>query len=189
MLSVSVSSVAIDTTAAERDIKPPLSVPWSWQEIAVIIGIILGISGLIYLFYRYRKKKWLEQDVMGVEMPKTPPHILAIDRLRELDLKRLWQQGRVKEFYSEATEIIRQYFEQRYGFLALEMTSDEILEELSKHDIQDAVVAMASGMLRKADLVKFAKHLPVAAENEEIVPKGLDIVEKSKPVIMLDDHV
>ncbi len=189
-LTIQVSSVQVDTSKAIKDIKPPLSVPLTWKEIAVYAGIILALGALFYGgYYFYRKRKRKTGEFVEEEAPKIPPHIQAMMRLKELKEKRVWQQGNVKEFYSEATEIIRQYFEGRYGIMALELTSDEVFVQLRQFTLEKDATKLIEAFFINADLVKFAKYTPVSSENEAVVPQALDIVERTKPKEEVPQHV
>jgi hypothetical protein len=181
-LTIQVSSVEVDTAKAIKDIKPPLSVPLTWKEIALYAGILLAIGALIYGgYYYYKKRKKKSGEIVEEEAPKIPPHIQAMIRLKELKEKRVWQQGDVKTFYSEATEIIRQYFEGRYGIMALELTSDEVFDQLRRFTLATDITKLIEAFFIDADLVKFAKYTPVPSENEAVIPQALDIVERTKP--------
>jgi hypothetical protein len=189
-LTIQVSSVEVDTAKAIKDIKPPLGVPLTWKEIAYYAGIVLALAALIYGgYYYYRKRKKKAGEIAEEEAPKIPPHIQAIIRLKELQEKRVWQQGDVKGFYSEATEIIRQYFEGRYGIMALEMTSDEVFAQLRQFALELDVTKLIESFFVDADLVKFAKYTPVPSENEAVIPQALDIVERTKPKVEVPQHV
>lgn len=182
-LVVRVSTVAIDTSGGFKDIKPPLSLPLTWKEIAFTAAMIALIAAAVVGIYYYRKKRRKLVEEVGYEAPKVPPHLQAIARLKELQEKRMWQQGDVKGFYSEATEIVREYFEGRYGIRALEMTSDEVFAQLKRFAIDADIMKSMEEFFVNADLVKFAKYMPVPSDNEAVIPQGLDIVERTKPVV------
>jgi hypothetical protein len=94
--------------------------------------------------------------------------------------KRLWQQGLIKPYYTEVTEIVRRYFEHRFGFQALEQTTDEAMDNLRRHAAAHAVLEQTDRILRRADLVKFAKHQASIPEHEETLAVAFEIVEKTK---------
>ena len=48
--------------------------------------------------------------------------------LEKLKGEKLWQAGKVKDYYTELTDIVRIYIEERYGVQAIEMTTEEILD-------------------------------------------------------------
>lgn len=188
-LTIYVSSVHVDTSKAIKDIKPPLDIPLTWKEISVYTGIIAAIAAVLYAIYYYMKKRQKPEEAQAAEEAKIPPHIRAIARLKELEEKRIWQQGDVKAFYSEATEIVREYFERRFGIMALEMTSDEIFAQLKRFALDSDIMKTIESFFIDADLVKFAKYITIPAENESVIPKGLAIVEQTKPVEEVPQHV
>ncbi|MEW6061417.1 MAG: hypothetical protein AB1600_05685 [Bacteroidota bacterium] len=181
-IPIEVRGIEVDTTQAIHDIKPPLSVPLSAEEIALYVAIVLAVAAAGYGIYYYLKKRRKTATVEEEKIPNIPPHVLALLQLDELEAKGLWQKGEVKAFYSEATDILRRYFERRYGILALEMTTGEVMEQLKKYSIDQKTVNDIERFLSDADLVKFAKYQPMALENEQVLPAARMIVENTKPV-------
>jgi len=95
-------------------------------------------------------------------------------------LKKLWQAGKVKEYYPELTDIVRVYIEDRFAVMAIEMTTHEILDGLKKHLINDEAMQKLRGSLELADLVKFAKANPTPLENDTCLNHGIDFVNETK---------
>ena len=181
-IPVEVRGVEVDTSRSIYDLKPPLSVPMSAEEIALYVALVLLAAAAGYGIYYYVQRKKRIVDVAEETMPDIPPHVLALLQLDELEEKQLWQKGESKLFYSEATEILRRYFERRYGILALEMTTGEVMEQLKKFKIEKGMFSTIEQLLSDADLVKFAKYQPAARENEDVIPTARTIVEKTKPI-------
>jgi len=184
-LVFTISTVAVDTTKDIRDVKPPLSIPLTLAEILLIAGIILAVVAVGYFGYRYWKQR-KARKMAGEEgaEPARPAHVIAFEQLALLKEKKLWQQGLIKQYYSEVTEIFRRYLENRYQLQAMEETSDEILSGLRKLRFPDGMVSDADTILRRADLVKFAKYQPAMPEHEEIFTVVHDFVDKTKIVQM-----
>jgi hypothetical protein len=184
-IPIEVRGIAVDTALAIKDLKQPLTVPLSWQEISLYTGIVFLICLLAYGAYWYWKKKQRQTAGIVEEKPVIPPDILALQQLRELEGKHVWQSGEVKLFYSEATEIVRRYFEGRYGVAALEMTTDEVLDQLKSlgvpRGMPHGMLATINEFLTGADLVKFAKFVPTPSDNEQVIPVAAAIVQKTKP--------
>ncbi len=183
-VSLTIHTVPVDTTLAYKDLKPPLSVPWTLAEIALYAGIILAVAALGYLAYRYWKKRKHRKPGEVYVQPAKPAHVLAFEELALLKEKKLWQQGLIKQFYSEATEVLRRYIERRYEVMALEETTDEILDSLHTKQVDSGVLAETEKILRRADLVKFAKYQPAIPEHEEMMVVVYDVVDKTKVVAM-----
>jgi hypothetical protein len=63
----------------------------------------------------------------------------------------------------------------------MELTSDEILALVKKVPQMDPVRAQLKQLLQMADLVKFAKMIPLENENEANLLIAFEVVEKTKP--------
>ena len=70
----------------------------------------------------------------------------------------------VKRILASISEIFRRYLEERFLFNALEITTDEILEEL-KIKIKSKLFEETSILLNRSDLAKFAKNNPSKNDN------------------------
>ncbi|MBI2430096.1 MAG: hypothetical protein HYV29_15115 [Ignavibacteriales bacterium] len=181
-IPVEVRGIEVDTSQAIRDVKPQLSLPITAEEIAMYAAIALALAAAGYGIYYYVKRRAKKVNAVEEEKPNIPAHVLALMQLDELQAKGLWQKGETKIFYSEATEIIRRYFEHRYGILALEMTTGEVMDQLKRYEISKNIFSEIESFLSDADLVKFAKYQPIALENESVIPAARTIVESTKPV-------
>lgn len=182
-LELRLTSVQVDTAGDIKDIRPPVDAPWKWEDVwpyLLFVWAVLAMAALAFLYVHYRKKR-AEQPAAAPVRPAISAHEEAINALRELEDKHLWQKGKVKEYYSAATEIIRFYFERRFGVRALEMTTDEVLQAIKRFRAADAVASETSRLLITADLVKFAKYAPTPDENAEELAIAYSIVRKSAP--------
>ena len=184
-LHLTVSTVAVDTTKEMADLKPPMAIPMSLAEIAMYLGIVLFCAGLAYLLYRYWKKRKEHRAGQVYVPPLRPAHVIALEELAMLKGRKLWQQGHIKEFYTEITEILRRYIENRYQLMALEKTTDEIMGGLRSVPVAPEVLPPLETILRRADLVKFAKYQPGIPEHEEMFTVAYDLIDRTKfiPVV------
>ncbi len=178
-VTINVSTLPVDTQKDIQDVKAPLRIQFDWWLILIIALVLLLLAAAAYYFYRkYKKKKSGAEKV--VKRIIVSPHKEALKKLYELQDKKLWQQGMIKEYHSEITGIIREYFEKRFGFNALEQTSTEIIDELRKINEAGAILDDVRNFLDNADLVKFAKFEPMPSVNEQMMNQALDIVKKTK---------
>lgn len=182
-LYLSVTTPVVDTSQAFKIIKGPVKEPYTLGEILLwvlyfVIGVLV-ILGIIFLIKYDRKKKY--QPLFKKTKPLLPPDILAIQKLEELRLAKIWQQGKLKEYHTQLTDIAREYFEGRYHFEAMEMTSHDILEELKNHNINNEAMGKIANVLQLADLVKFAKANPAPLENDLSLSHCIDFVKETKP--------
>jgi hypothetical protein len=179
---ISLTGLAINPQGEIKDIKSPLWAPWLFEDfLPYILGLLIvgAIAGAFYYFYWRRRKR----NAGAVEEVKIiiPPHREALTALRVVEEKKLWQQGAVKEYYTETTEIVRRFFEKRWNVVALEMTTDDILDQM-KH-VPEALPVW-KGMetfFRTADMVKFAKGQPAPSDHENEMRIAYDIVRAMMP--------
>ncbi|GIV34894.1 MAG: hypothetical protein KatS3mg031_2429 [Chitinophagales bacterium] len=177
---LTVRGIDIDTTAGFKPIKEPLKMPFIIREIIMELflgALILALLAGVLLYFKYRKKK---PAVIKRFVRKDPPHVIALERLRQLEEKKLWQQGEVKAYYSELSEIIRQYLEGRYNILALESTTEEILQQLTSFALNRQLFEELARALRTADFVKFAKASPLPDEHKKIMDSMVYFVKSTQ---------
>ena len=139
---------------------------------------LIGVIALIIWYLKTREKPIFERII---QKPQIPPHVIALEKLTELQKKKLWQSGDLKGYYSSLTTIIREYIELRYNILALEQTTSEILSDLSqKQEIAIELKEKLKELLQLADLVKFAKMKTLAEENEKLFAYAKSFIEETK---------
>ncbi len=189
-LLVEVSNVKVDTLKQKLfDIKPIVEVPYElsyfWQYVLIIL-LILGIGALIYWLIKKHQKKKVEV----VEELKSPIERATI-LLKTLEKKELWQKGAVKEYYSELTDIARNYIEEAIEIPAMESTTSELILALRAASIKKKMTLSAETLenlervLKQADLVKFAKSKPLdyeIAEDQNKIEKAILTLDKSIPL-------
>ena len=172
-----VHTVKVDTSKAIKDIKPPLHEPFHWKELipSVLWGLV-GLAVLLLLIYLYKKYKKQPAAVVVESKPKVPPHILALQELEKIKQEKLWQEGKVKLYYSRVTDALRVYIEGRFKIPALEQTSDEIMAGFRTVVIDDASKEKLKQIFLLSDLVKFAKEQPLPNENELCLTHAFDFI-------------
>ena len=177
----------IDTSKDEniKPIKPPLHAPVTFAEILPwLLGFILLLILAAAIRYYIVKRRKQEPVFSFRAKPELPPYEKAILDLEELKKRKVWQSGRVKEYYSELTDIIRIYIESRFDIRAMEMTTHEINESLGNNGISLNTRDRLHKMLLLADLVKFAKSQPLPVDNDQSFADGKAFVEDTRPAVI-----
>ena len=177
-----VRGVPIDTTYTVRDIKGYEKMPLTLIEIILYLSIFILLAAGIFLLFYYLKRKKEEKPLFKPVKPEEPAHITALRELDRLKAQKLWQQKQVKEYYTRITYIIRWYIEKRFSIIALEQTSDEILEHIRKSGIDDINFSNLESLLNLADLVKFAKGEPDPEQNILHLDNAYDFIKKTKEI-------
>ncbi len=187
-LLVNVATIAVDTTKVKKfPIKAIKAEPYTFDDFKIYIYIALAILAIIgfWIYWFVIRKRKEEEEVPTYRT--LPPYEEAIFKLNELDEKLLWQNNKVKEYYSELTEIVRGYIERELNVPALENTTDEVLEMINDFKKSDTIetsketIAKLKDLLREADLVKFAKSKPLAIEIEDDRKDAEFIIGNLKP--------
>jgi hypothetical protein len=193
---INVATVEIDTTKIKKyPIKSIKSEPYVFDDFKMYIYLLLAALAIIgfWIYYFVIRKRKVQEEKPLYKM--LPPFEEAIYKLNELDSKLLWQNNHVKEYYSELTEIVRNYIEREMQVPALEKTTDEIIEML--RDFQNAntintskeTIKKLKELLQEADLVKFAKSKPMSIEIEEDRKDAQEIISNLKPKPIKKDEL
>lgn len=181
-LPFEVTTLPVDTTLAIKDINQPVRVPLTFKEVLPIIlialGVLLLIALIVYMVMRFAKNR-KPKEVKVKAKPKIKPHITALAKLEELRRKKLWEEGNVKEYYSELTDIIRTYMEGRWDINAMELVTDEIMSELHRINLPEETCAMMKQILETADLVKFAKWQPLPNDHDLCFKDAVGFVKET----------
>ena len=143
-----------------RDIKGFVPVPHGWLWLALLGSALL----ILLLFWWFKRRKPV------VAIPVIPPFspleiaLAALQKLKAANLP-------VEKFYTQLSDIVRQFIEGRYGLRAPERTTEEFLAEAR---LPEQYMVLLQTFLQEADLVKFARHRPGADD----MARALSAAEK-----------
>jgi len=181
---LNVRTVEVDTTQAIRDIRGPIQAPISFAEVAPYLGGLAILGLIISLVWYYFWRKRMNKPLFPVlSRPQGPPWQIALKNLDLLEQQKLWQNGKIKEYYSELTDILRHYLHQQHNIDAMEMITSEILSAYDSAHIQPDSRSLLANVLIQADYVKFAKAVPLKSENEKSMSNARQFIETTKPVV------
>jgi hypothetical protein len=188
-LLVEVANVQVDTLKQKmfdiKDIAPADNPIGDWWKYLLIVALILGIGAFIYWFIKKRQEKKLQEEIYKTPIEK------ATSLLDTLERKELWQKGEVKAYYSELTDIARNYIEEAIEIPAMESTTSELIQGLraasvkKKMTLSQEIIENLERVLKQADLVKFAKSKPLdfeITEDRNKIQKAILTLDNSIPV-------
>jgi hypothetical protein len=177
-------TMPIDTTKGPTDIKMPYDAPVTLKEVMpYILGVILLGAILFFILYSIKRKKQNKPLFSLPEKPKEPAHIVALRELDRIKDEKIWQKEKIKQYYSEVTETIRVYIENRFEIPAMEQTSEETIASLKirKGLMSEKNLSNLSQMLYLADMVKFAKYTPLPDDHNLTLVNAYFFVNDTKP--------
>lgn len=188
-LLVEVANVPVDTLQQKmydiKDIVPVEDQLGDWWKYLLILIFIVGIGALVYWYLRKYQKKKIEEEIFKTPIEK------ATSLLQTLEKKELWQKGEIKAYYSELTDITRNYIEEAIEIPAMESTTSELIEGLrvaslkKKMTLSQETIENLERVLKQADLVKFAKSKPLdfeITEDRNKIQKAILTLDNSIPV-------
>ena len=106
-----------------------------------------------------------------------PAYATALDDLEKLKTEKKWQSGKIKDYYSDISDIIRTYIEDGLSTPAMEMLTKDIIHTLKNKNINTENL---NSLLNTADLAKYAKSKPSSNENELIMKIAIDFIHQTK---------
>jgi hypothetical protein len=193
-IAVEVNNVAVDTLKQKmhdiKDIIPAESGIGNWWKYLLGFLLIIGLGFLVYYFIKKRQAKKLEEIVYKTPIEK------ATSLIKILETKQLWQKGEIKTYYSELTDITRNYIEEEIQVPAMESTTSELINALrkvanqKKLKLSKETLANLEKVLKQADLVKFAKSKPLDFEIEEDknrIVNSIITIHKSIPEVKIEE--
>ena len=189
-IKVEVNTVVVDTTKQGLyDIKPILDVKKSsskWWLYLLIILLVLGLIAFLLYWFIWREKPLTEEE----KEAQLPPYERAKLALQRLDESNYLEQEEIKEYYSDLTGIIRTYLDEKVYDHSLESTTEELIVRLrllrdgNQIDLDKDTIKNIESILRRADLVKFAKSKPnieLAKMDRNTIDLEIDHVKESLP--------
>ena len=188
-VAIHFTGLKVDTTKPIKDIKPVMEEPLGFWDYFPYILVFFAVIALVYLgVWLWKKYKRKDEPEPSYD-PSIPPHVLAKEALRLLEHEKLWQKGQIKLYHSRLSDILRTYLERRFGFLAMEMTTNEIFDELKSRNFDAELTNILKQVLDLADLVKFAKYHPLPDENASSMTLAVDFVDKAAALYPLSEQV
>ena len=176
--SLDVDTLHLDKFAGIMDIEP-LEFNWEdWHHTIFSIIVMVLLSILTYLSYWWLKKGNPVIPLMR-RKPKLPPHQIAMQEIQRIKDERTWANEESKEYYTQLTDTLRNYIQERYGFRAMDMTSNEIIERLTGENDTEALSEL-SQLFQTADLVKFAKYTTPINENDANLLTAVQYINVTK---------
>jgi hypothetical protein len=136
----------------------------------------------VWLIRRLRRKARAAPPpaVEPEPVPALPPdpYRVALARFGEIERAGWPEQGRVAQHYESLTDVLRDYLEAAESLPARERTTSELLWALPPHLVERGLRRRCEDVLDDADLVKFARVRPSAADAESFLQRARDLLTR-----------
>jgi hypothetical protein len=176
------SLIANEPEPALRDNAPPVAVlEQNLLFIYIAGGLLAAALGAAIAWMVVRRLRNRAAQRPGP--PPRPAHEIALEKLDRLGTYGFLENADNRPFYFAVSEVIREYLGARFGFDSLEMTTDELMDELRKRASREVVLGEVEGWLTGCDLVKFAKISPTATESRGTLEGAIRIVVATRPLV------
>lgn len=187
-LAMKVYTADVDSMTTIHALAPAIAAPshfWDWVPDWIAdywwaYLLCLVVLAGAYVGWRIYSRGGLKALAKPAPKP-VPPYERAINSLRTLRERKLCERGQEREFYTELTEILREYLEGRFGINAMEMTSTQIKNAVRANSTTARSSAQMNEILEMADFVKFAKMRPLPEDNQRTYAQAVNFVENTKP--------
>ncbi len=183
-LAMAVYMMPVDTANVDSFFGPKdiwrTSLSWADVQDSFWLFVVLLLLSVAFgwVLVRYLKNKPIIRIVKI--KPKLPSHVVALNEIERIKNNDKWRAGGLsKEYYTELTDAIREYLNNRFDFNATEMTTAEIVDNLMRVCDKEAYKELEE-LLVMADLVKFAKFEPPMNENDRNILNAIEFVNKTK---------
>ena len=151
-----------------KDIKAPWDVSLSLKDWLILIlsswifWVVIAVLVGFYIAYRvfnyYQSKK--ANPTPQIQLRELSLIEKTEAALLQLEQQQLIEQELFKEFYSELITIFKFYLNESYSWTTTEMTSNELMKQMSSVELFSPEQEMLRLVLTEADLSKFAKYTP-----------------------------
>ena len=182
-LALKVYSMDVDTLHVDRYCGPKdvMNAPFAWEDWRMVVWggilfVLLCICIVVMSVSLYTGKPIIRIIRRKV---KEPAHKIALSEIEKIKSERTWAQEDSKEYYTQLTDTLRTYIQDRYGFNAMEMTSGEIVERLMDANDEETLNDLRE-LFHTADLVKFAKWTTLINENDANLMTALEYINQTK---------
>ncbi len=185
-LLVPVRSVVPPDAAGLRDFAPPAPFPqplWPYVLMALLALALLALVG--YYLWKRATAAPDAPPARPAPVPAVSPYESARRRLKRLQkMTDLHDPAAIKPFYTELSDVLRQYLAHRLGVATQERTTRELLAALRREiRLPEPVLDHLRAALEQADLAKFADVHPTPPAHRialEEARAALDAVEDTR---------
>ncbi|RLB91646.1 MAG: hypothetical protein DRH10_01400 [Deltaproteobacteria bacterium] len=177
-ISIEVESI-LESAEDRQDIREiagpigfPRKIPW---YVWVFLALIVLAAAIAFFLFKPKKS----QDIL---VPQRPAHKIACEALVALQQKEYPRRREWNRYYTELSDIVRRYLENRFNLRAPEMTTEEFLNSVKDNKVLSYEhKSLLRDFLSHCDLVKFARYEPDEKEASLSFESAKRLIDQTKP--------
>jgi hypothetical protein len=173
---IKVQSVLTGKEDTLKDLKPQADIETDYKPLLFFLAAAASAAYLVYRLVRYLRGR-RRRPPLKPERLRSPEEV-AREAIERLLSRKLVEQGQIKLFYLELSEIIKRFLGSKLGVISLERTTEEFTRDLRAISVPSAQYRMIREFLEDCDLVKFAKYQPGREEVEQIVSRSRAMIDE-----------
>lgn len=182
---VEVTSTIGEGEATLKDIRGPVPVERPdytliWVA-AVFSGALLLVVAVLMLRSAFRRRRRRVLARLPEALVRSA-HDEALARLAEVEGSGALDEADRKPAYLAMSEIIRAYIGRRWGFSALDLTTDEIRQQLVGRPDGMAAADLICPWLERSDFVKYARYDASPEEARQALYEARMFIERTRQV-------
>lgn len=157
---------------------------WFFLTIAGLIGLIV----LVLLYFLMRADRVSPGKIVYTNPAK--PHEVALQRLEELDQRKLWQNGQVKEYYDALLNVLRTFLQEGFRLSAHESTTRELSQKMDAAGVPWQRKDELFTWMNYSDLIRFANRESKATDHVDamLAARSFVIANKDNSLDFLNEH-
>lgn len=174
---IEVESVLTGEETDIRALKGLIAFGRKWFLYVLALLILLAAGGISWFLWKKRAER-IETEAMR----RKTAYEVAYSQLKELKAMDLPGQGRIQEYYTRLSDIVRRYLENRFSLRAPEMTTEEFLDAVKRSSVLiEEHKDILKEFLSHCDMVKFARYGPSPLEMLDSYNAAERMVEQTRP--------
>lgn len=186
-IAVTITSVLTPNEEELKEIKPQALIVPDYKPFLLLMAALAAAALLLAKLVSALRKRGRRKPKEAVA-PASPPDQIAREAIERLLSRKLIEQGRIKQFYLEISEIIKRYLGATLNILSLERTTEEFVRDILQSPVSRQHCQEVREFLLDCDSVKFAKYIPSPEENRRIVDRAFEIIDRVKAPIVEENH-
>ncbi|MDF1564708.1 MAG: hypothetical protein P1V51_16830 [Deltaproteobacteria bacterium] len=181
-LAVAGPKLTVKTATAEegaeaKALAPPVAVWMADHTLLWVGGVALGTVLLALVLWRlvagYLARRRARPAPVAPPLPLDQRALAALEALQQ---EGLVAAGKQRLYFFALSEILRAYLGERFGFDALECTTEELRAALRDRPTPGLKSAEFEEWLALADMAKFARYPPTDAECSDALSQAVEVI-------------